>query len=112
MVRFSRGGRGWDFVKMKSLFRFSLKVCVKISHSEKNAEIYHKCTLVFMRSARHYCKILMKFEFFRRIFEQSSNTKCHANPFIGRRFAPWGKTDETKLRVIGTIRNVANVPKN
>lgn len=65
-----------------------------------------------MRSTRHYCKIFMKFELFRRIFKQSSNTKCHADPFIGRRFVAWGWTDETKLRVIGTIRNVVNVPKN
>lgn len=51
----------------------------------------------------------MKSEFFRRIFEQSSNTKCHANPFIGRLFVPLWQTDEMKL--IETIRNVANVPK-
>ena len=63
-----------------------------------------------MRRTRHYCKILIKFEFFRRIFEQSSNTKFNENSFIGRRFVSRGQTDETKL--IDPIRNVANVPKN
>ena len=63
-----------------------------------------------MRRTRHYRKILIKFEFFRRIFEQSSNTKFNENSFIGRRFVSRGQTDETKL--IDPIRNVANVPKN
>jgi hypothetical protein len=47
---------------------------------------------------------------FKRIFEQSSNTKFHENPFIGSRIIPCGQTDESKL--IDPIRNVANVPKN
>jgi len=36
----------------------------------------------------------MKLEFYRQIFEKSTNMKFHENPFIGSR-DPWGRTDMT-----------------
>jgi hypothetical protein len=52
----------------------------------------------------------MKLEFFRQIFEKSSNLKLHQNPPSGSRVVPCGHTDMTKLVV--TFRNFANAPKN
>jgi hypothetical protein len=35
----------------------------------------------------------MKLEFYRQIFEKSSNVKVHDNPFRGSQVVPCGKTD-------------------
>jgi hypothetical protein len=53
------------------------------------------------------CLILMKFEFFRQIFEKSSNFKFHKNPLSGSRVVPCGRTDMTKLIV--AFRNSAKM---
>jgi hypothetical protein len=39
------------------------------------------------------CQILMKLDFFRRIFEKFSNIKFHENPFSGSRIVPWRRKD-------------------
>jgi len=35
----------------------------------------------------------MELEYFRRIFEKSSNFKFHENPSSGSRVLPWGRKD-------------------
>jgi hypothetical protein len=52
----------------------------------------------------------MKLEFSRHIFEKSSKSKFHQNPYSGSRVVPCGRTDVVKLIV--AFRNVANAPKN
>jgi len=63
----------------------------------------------------------MKLEFFRQIFEKSSNIKFHENPFCGNRVVPgWrmdrqagrqaeGRIDMTKLLV--AFRKFVKAPK-
>ena len=46
-------------------------------------------TYIGLRVKCHYsCSILKKLEFFRQIFEQSSNIMFHENPFSGNRVVP------------------------
>ena len=56
----------------------------------------------------------MKLEFFRRIFEESSNIKFYQNPSTGSRVIPCGQTDgQTDItKLIVAFRNFANAPKN
>jgi hypothetical protein len=64
-----------------------LKMCVlifstvfiwNISYSEKKWARYgHKCENVSMQSIRDSCRVLMKLEFSRLIFEKNSNMKFH-----------------------------------
>ena len=81
---------------------FSTTFVWNISHSKKNqARYYHKCTSVFMWSTRYYCQTWIKLEFFRQIFENSSNIKFNENASGGRRVVPCGQTnrrDETNSR--------------
>jgi len=46
-----------------------------------------------MQSAGCYRQILIKFQFYRKIFEKSSNTKFHENPRSGSRAILCGQTD-------------------
>jgi hypothetical protein len=65
-----------------------------ISHSRKNLATYRqKCLNVFMLSTRYSCRILMKREFSRQIFEEHSNIKFHQNPFSGSRVVACGQTE-------------------
>jgi hypothetical protein len=56
-----------------------------------------------MYSIRYFCRILMKFEFSRQIFENISNITFHKNLSTGGRVVPRGQTDKrtdmTKLIV-------------
>jgi hypothetical protein len=52
----------------------------------------------------------MELESSLKIFEKSSSIKFHENPFNGRRIAPCGQTDMTKLIVV--FRNFENASKN
>jgi hypothetical protein len=54
--------------------------------------------------------ILMKFEFYRQIFEKVSNINFHQNPSSGSRVVPCGQTDMAKLIV--AFRNFAKAPNN
>jgi hypothetical protein len=75
-----------------------------ISHSKKNSERhYRKYTRVFMQGARYSCLTLMKLEFSRQI-------KFHENPSSGGHVVPCGQTEMSKI--IATLRNFANEPKN
>jgi hypothetical protein len=57
------------------------------------------------------CRILMKLEFSRQIFEKYSNIKFQENPSNGAElFLADGRTDMTKLIVV--FRNFANAPNN
>ena len=81
---------------------------------KKNPVIYyHKCVKVFLSSTRHSCQILMKLEFSRQIFEQSSNAKFHENPSSGNRVVPSGQTDgRTDMTMhIVAFRNFASAPQ-
>jgi len=46
-----------------------------------------------MWNTYYSCHILMKLEFSRQIFEESSNIKFHENPSSWSRVVPWGLTD-------------------
>ena len=64
-----------------------------ISRSTNTLARYcHKCKNVFMRSTRYLCRILMKLEFSRHIFEKVWNIKFNKNPSIGSRVVPCGQT--------------------
>ena len=52
-----------------------------------------------MRSTRYSCRNLIKLEFSRQIFEETSNVKFHQNSSSGSRVASCGQTDMTKLIV-------------
>ena len=73
-------------------------------YHKKNSSRYHKCMYVFMQSTRYSCRILIKLEFSRHIFEKSSDIIFHQNPVV-----PCGRTGMTKLVV--ACRNYANAPK-
>jgi hypothetical protein len=51
-----------------------------ISHAKKWVRYDQKCVLVFMQSTRYSCRILMKREFFRHIFEKYLNIKYKLFP--------------------------------
>jgi hypothetical protein len=102
---------GKKLLNIKLCFDFLYNFVWDISHSEKNlARCSHKCTHVFMWSARYFCQSLMKNEFSRQIFEKYWNIKFHENPSSESRLVPCGRTDMTKLIV--AFRNFANAPKN
>ena len=63
-----------------------------------------------MYSTRYSRKILMKLEFSRQIFEQSSNIKLSKNPSGGSRVVP-RRTDRHNEAKSRFFRNVANAPK-
>jgi len=67
-----------------------------------------------MYSTAYSYQILMKVEFSRQTFEESSGTKLHENPFRGGLVFPceWtdNRTDMTKL--IAHFRSFANEPTN
>ena len=52
-----------------------------------------KNVLVFKKSARYSCQILMEFETNGQIFEKLSNIKFHQNPSSGSQVIPRGRTD-------------------
>jgi hypothetical protein len=96
---------------------FYTSLVYNISHSKKNLGRYcQKCKKVLVWSIRYCCRISMKLEFSRHIFEKVSNTKFHQNPSSGSRVIPCGRrqtdgrTNMTKLMV--AFRYFANAPKN
>jgi hypothetical protein len=66
-----------------------------------------------MQNNRYFCPILMKFEFFERIFEKYSNIKFHENSSSRSRVVPGGQTDRRTdmTRLIAALRNFAHAPK-
>jgi hypothetical protein len=82
-----------------------------MSHSKNNSARYgHKCEDIVILSTRCSCRIKKKLEFYRQIFEKSSNIKFYRNPSSGSRVVPCGRTAMTQLIV--AIRDFANAPKN
>jgi hypothetical protein len=69
---------------------FSTIFIWNISHFRKNSSRYcHKCENVFMWSTCYCCRILVKLEFPRQIFEKkNSNIKFNQNPSSGSRVGP------------------------
>ena len=75
----------------------------------KNLTSYRQiCRNFFMLSIRYTCRILMKHELSREIFEEKkiSNIKFHQNPS----FVPCGQTDRQPdmKKLIAAFRNFAN----
>jgi hypothetical protein len=64
-----------------------------------------------MRSVRYTGQILMQLEFFRYIFEKSSNIKFHENPSSGGHAVQSGHT-KTERQLIVAFRNFAKAPTN
>ena len=52
-----------------------------------------KCILVFMKSARSSCTLLMKRQFSRHILDKYLNMKFHENTFSGSPDVPCGQTE-------------------
>jgi hypothetical protein len=74
---------------------FSTIFILKISHSKNNsARYFHKCENVFLQSTRYACRILMKLEFSRHIFEKSLCMKFNQNPSSETLVVPCGQTDK------------------
>jgi hypothetical protein len=62
---------GKKLLNIKWVFWFCLQFCLKHSHSKKISTRYcHKYENVFMWSTRYSCRILLKLEFSRQIFEK------------------------------------------
>jgi len=61
------------------VFIFYTSFVWKISHSKKKTErdVITKSVLVVIQSTRYSCRILMKLEFSRKIFEKYPNIKFH-----------------------------------
>ena len=61
----------------------------------------------------YYCRILVKFEISRQIFEKSANIKFRQNPSNGSRVVPCGQTDrQTDMtKLIVAFLNFANASK-
>jgi hypothetical protein len=55
----------------------------------------------------------MKFEFYRQVFEKSSNIKFNENSSSGNRVVPCGLTDRQTYmtKLIVAFRNFENTPK-
>jgi len=65
--------------------------------------------MVFMKSTRYSCQILMKLQCSQKIFEQYTNIKFRENPSNGTRVVPCrrtGRHDEITV----AFCNYANVP--
>jgi predicted transcriptional regulator len=76
---------------------FSTTFVWYVSHLKKNsARYYHKCTFVFTGSARYPCRILLKLEISRHIFEKKySNIKFHKNTSSGSRIVQYGRKSQS-----------------
>jgi hypothetical protein len=94
---------------------FSTTFVQSISYSKKNLARYsQKCRNVFMQSTRYFCRVLIKSEFSRHIFEKkplkyqvlSKSVQWEPNCFVGSD----GQKDMTKPLV--AFSNFANAPKN
>jgi hypothetical protein len=115
-----------DFRKKKKsvehkmcVLRLSTTFVWKVSHSKKKRSwCDQKSMLVFMYSTRYSRRILMQFEFSRKMFEKFSNTKFNENLSSGVRVpCEWGderthRQTDSMTKLIFAIRNFANAPKN
>ena len=110
--------QSWEkkLLKIKCLFWFSLQLLTRIFLIRRiQWDVINMKTL---SCNRYFCRILMKLEFFRQIFENKSlNIKFHKNLSSGSRVVACGETDRrtdrqtdlTKLTV--AFRKFANSPK-
>jgi len=84
---------------MKCVFRFYLQLvsqtCLILIRTER--DIIKKLYWSLCWSARYFCRVLMKLEFSRQIFEKYSNLKFHENPFSVNRVVPFGWKDRQNV---------------
>jgi hypothetical protein len=87
---------------------FSTTFILNISHSKKNWARYKN---IHWSSCKvpNSCRILIKLEYSRQIFEKRPNIIFHENPFNGSRAVPCGQIN---VKLIVALRNFANAPKN
>jgi hypothetical protein len=102
------------FVELELCSDFIYNVCLRNTQFyEKLGEILLKIYTWLYVKYRYDCRILMKLEFSRRIFEKYCNIKFHDSSSCGSRVAPCGQKDGQpdllKLRV--AFRNFAKAPK-
>jgi hypothetical protein len=62
------------------LIIFTLLLCNILILRRTERDVIKKREIVFTSITRYYCRILMKLEFFRRIFERCPNVRFHENP--------------------------------
>jgi hypothetical protein len=106
----------WD-VFWKKLW--NMKTCIlifcitftwNISHSKNNSVRYcYKCRNVFTCSTCYSCQILMKREFSRQIFDESSNIKSYQNLSSGSRVVHVFAILQMRLKI--TTRTILNENK-
>ena len=110
-----------ELLNIKCVFWFIAQILSKtfLILKKNSATDNHKYTELFMWSTRYFCQILMKFEFYRQIFEKYSNIEFHENPSSGSWVVPCGrkerKTDRLADRHDGgivTFHSFSNASKN
>jgi hypothetical protein len=102
---------GKKVAEYKTCFDFIYNFCWNISHSNKNwAGYYHKCTQVFMWSARYSCQIFIKTWILSTGFLENTRISNFMNtrPVETELFHADRRTDMKKLIV--AFRNFANAP--
>ena len=105
------------------------KICILIvsttwhknSHSKKNSARYgQKCILVFMKSNRYFCQIIMKIEFSGQIFEKylyflknpsDGSFSMRMDGRTDRRLDTWTGRQTGMAKLIVAFRNFSNAPK-
>jgi hypothetical protein len=92
---------GKTLMSAKCVFRGSLQLFLKYflfseELRERERETRSKMYVGLHVKYRCSCRILIKFELFRQIFEAHSNTKFHANTSSGSRVTPCRKTDRNR----------------
>ena len=74
------------------VFLFCTSFIWNIYYSEKySARFFHKNESVFVYSTRYSCRILMKFEFSRQIFEKAEISSFMKKPTSGSLVVPCGE---------------------
>jgi hypothetical protein len=101
-----------EIIEHKTCFDFLYNCCLKqIFHSKKNSARYcHECMLVFMKTNRYFCHILITLESAREIFEKYTNIEFQENTSIRSRTVPCGRTGMTNQIV--ALCNFAIAPGN
>jgi len=104
---------GWKmFLNIKCVcLIFSANFVRNISHSEKNSpSYYHKCSYVFIRSARFSCQVSVNLEFSWQFFDRYSKHFMKIRPVGAELFHVERDRQTNTTKLIVSFRTLANVP--